>query len=55
MAEVEGLGELKTVLGADSSLEIGRITELAQHRRNGPAVLFDEIRRARGAASLPTA
>lgn len=41
---VEALGELKTVLGADWNLEIGGITEYAQHRRNGPAVLFDEIR-----------
>jgi UbiD family decarboxylase len=40
---VEDLGELKTVLGADWNLEIGGITEYAQHRRNGPAVLFDEI------------
>ena len=43
IGEVEKLGELKTVLGADANLEIGGITELAQHRRNGPAVLFDDI------------
>lgn len=43
IAEVEKLGELKTVLGADAQLAIGAITECAQHRRNGPAVLFDDI------------
>lgn len=43
IAETDKLGELKTVHGADTNLEIGGITELAQHRRNGPAVLFDDI------------
>lgn len=43
ISEVADLGELKTVLGADSNLEVGAITEFAQHRRNGPAVLFDEM------------
>ena len=41
---VEELGELKVALGADWNLEVGGITEYAQHRRNGPAVLFDDIR-----------
>ncbi len=36
-------GELKHIRGAHWELEIGAITELAQHQENGPAVLFDEI------------
>ncbi len=40
----EALGEVKTVKGADWDIEIGAITELAQHRENGPAVLFDEVK-----------
>ncbi len=42
--EAEALGEVKTVKGADWDTEIGAITELAQHRENGPAVLFDEVK-----------
>jgi UbiD family decarboxylase len=38
------LGEVKTVKGADWNVEIGAITELAQHREDGPAVLFDEVK-----------
>ncbi|HEV8674277.1 MAG TPA: UbiD family decarboxylase [Methylomirabilota bacterium] len=40
----DALGEVKTVKGADWDIEIGAITELAQHRENGPAVLFDEVK-----------
>jgi UbiD family decarboxylase len=40
---VDDLGELRTVKGAHWDLEIGGITELAQHQINGPAVLFDDI------------
>src|ERR1051326_9166984 len=40
---VEDLGELRTVRGAHWDLEVGGITELAQHQINGPAVLFDDI------------
>ncbi len=36
-------GELKHIRGAQWDIEIGAITELAQHRENGPAVLFDEV------------
>jgi 4-hydroxy-3-polyprenylbenzoate decarboxylase len=42
--EVDRLGELKTVRGADWNLEVGGITEYAAHRRNGPAVLFDDVK-----------
>jgi UbiD family decarboxylase len=41
--EVERLGELRIARGADPHLEVGAITELAHHRVNGPAVLFDEL------------
>src|SRR5436853_7781856 len=41
--KVEDLGELRVASRAHWDLEIGGITELAQHRINGPAVLFDDI------------
>jgi UbiD family decarboxylase len=44
LREAEGLGEVRKVAGADWNIEIGAITELAQHRENGPAVLFDEVK-----------
>ena len=40
---VDDLGELRVARNAHWDLEIGGITELAQHRINGPAVLFDDI------------
>jgi 3-polyprenyl-4-hydroxybenzoate decarboxylase len=42
LQEVERLGNLKRVQGADPNLEIGIITEL-NCRRKGPALLFDGI------------
>ena len=44
LKDAEALGEVRRVTGADWNVEIGAITELAQHRENGPAVLFDEIK-----------
>ena len=44
LKDAEALGEVRKVTGADWDVEIGAITELAQHRENGPAVLFDEIK-----------
>jgi 4-hydroxy-3-polyprenylbenzoate decarboxylase len=42
LARADAIGELKTIHGADTSLEIGAITELTlQH--DGPALLFDRI------------
>jgi UbiD family decarboxylase len=41
--EVERVGELRVARGCDIDEEVGAVTELAQHRINGPAVLFDEI------------
>jgi UbiD family decarboxylase len=41
--QVDGLGELRTARGADPHLEIGAVTDMAQHRKDGPAVLFDDI------------
>ncbi|HWP35296.1 MAG TPA: UbiD family decarboxylase [Thermodesulfobacteriota bacterium] len=40
---VDRLGELRRINGARWEDEIGPITELAQHRENGPAVLFDAV------------
>ncbi|MFQ5684488.1 MAG: UbiD family decarboxylase [Candidatus Binatia bacterium] len=42
--KVEEMGELKTLKRCDWNLEIGAVTELAHHREDGPAVLFDEIK-----------
>ena len=44
IADVDALGELRFARGADLDLEIGAITDLAQHRRNGPAVMFEDIK-----------
>src|SRR5712692_8580666 len=41
--EAERLGEVRVARGVDAHLELGAVTELAHHRLNGPAVLFDEI------------
>src|SRR5438067_11845334 len=40
---VEGLGELRVARDVDPHLELGAVTELAHHRVNGPAVLFEAI------------
>ena len=44
MGQVDRIGELRLVRNADWNLEIGAITDLAQHQINGPAVLFDEVK-----------
>src|SRR3989304_2740976 len=41
--QVDALGELRRITGARWEDEIGPITELAQHREDGPCVLFDEV------------
>ena len=40
----EEMGELKTLKGCDWNLEIGAITEIAAHKEDGPAVLFEDIK-----------
>lgn len=43
--EVEGLGELTLINGADWDVEIGAITELGHHRgEKSKAILFDQIK-----------
>jgi UbiD family decarboxylase len=44
LAEVERLGELKAVDGADWNLELGAISELNVKRDAPPALLFDSIK-----------
>ncbi|HEY5896500.1 MAG TPA: UbiD family decarboxylase [Burkholderiales bacterium] len=44
LAEMEKLGELKTVRGADWNLELGAISELNVKKEKNPALLFDEIK-----------
>ncbi|HET7362838.1 MAG TPA: UbiD family decarboxylase [Burkholderiales bacterium] len=44
LAEVEGLGELRHVRGADWNLELGAISELNVKKDLPPALLFDEIK-----------
>jgi 4-hydroxy-3-polyprenylbenzoate decarboxylase len=41
--QVDRLGELRVARGANPDLEIGAITDLAQRRRDGPMVLFEDI------------
>ena len=43
IAQVEAMGALRHIRGADPFLEIGAITEVAAGRTEGPALLFDEI------------
>src|SRR3954465_15268069 len=43
LAEVERLGELRHVRGADWNLELGAISELNVKKDVPPALLFDEI------------
>ncbi|HLB28853.1 MAG TPA: UbiD family decarboxylase [Dehalococcoidia bacterium] len=43
LAEVEAMGELKTLQGIHWDLEIGAIAELIGHQREKPAILFDDI------------
>lgn len=44
LAQVERLGELRTIEGADWDLEIGGIADLVTEMGNSPAVLFDSIK-----------
>src|SRR5437764_1154452 len=44
LAEIEQLGELKHVRGADWNLELGAISELNVKKDLPPALLFDEIK-----------
>jgi len=43
--QVDKMGELKVIEGADWNLEIGGLSVLAsKHREDSPALLFDRIR-----------
>ena len=44
LAQVEKLGELREVRGADWDLELGAISELNVKKDAPPALLFDEIK-----------
>jgi len=44
LENVDKMGELRILKGADWNLEIGAIRELVDKRKNGPALLFDEIK-----------
>jgi UbiD family decarboxylase len=41
--EVESVGELKKIVGADKGKEIGGFVDIYQRRTGNPALLFDEI------------
>lgn len=43
LAQVEALGELKRVEGANCEEDIGAITELGSHAKVAPAFLFDKV------------
>ena len=56
--EVDQLGELKHVRGADWNLELGAISELNVKKDLPPALLFDEIKgypKGFRVLSIPTA
>ena len=43
--QVQAMGELKVIEGADWNLEIGALSVLAsKHKENSPALLFDRIK-----------
>lgn len=44
LKKVEAIGELKIIDGADWNQEIGAITELNTKRKNGSALIFDNIK-----------
>src|SRR3954464_7677087 len=44
LAQVEALGELRHVRGADAHLELGAISELNVKKDVPPALLFDDIK-----------
>src|SRR4029077_20914968 len=44
LTQIDGLGALRCIAGADPHHEIGAITELAAGMADCPAVLFDHIR-----------
>jgi 4-hydroxy-3-polyprenylbenzoate decarboxylase len=53
--QVDKLGALRRIEGADTDFEIGGITEVAAGRPDGPALLFDGIKGfARGFRICPT-
>ncbi len=43
LRDIEALGELMEVRGADWNLELGAISELNVKKQKPPALLFDEI------------
>jgi 3-polyprenyl-4-hydroxybenzoate decarboxylase len=43
LAEVEALGELKVITGAEPKEEIGGLVDIFMRKMGGPAVLFDEV------------
>ena len=44
IAQVDGLGALRRIAGADPHYEIGAVTEVAAGMADCPAVLFDRIK-----------
>jgi 4-hydroxy-3-polyprenylbenzoate decarboxylase len=44
IAQVEGIGMLRHIKGADPDFEVGAITEVAAGKQEGPALLFDELK-----------
>ncbi len=43
LEQAKALGEIREVNGAHWDQEIGAVTDMVNCKRNGPAVLFDEI------------
>ena len=43
IAEIEKLGEMRVVEGATWQKDIGEITEMLDHTKDAPCVIFDNI------------
>src|SRR5215467_9196261 len=44
LKQAEGLGEVRTIEGADWDLEIGGVADIVTERGSSPAVLFDSVK-----------
>src|SRR4029079_14645193 len=44
LKQADGLGEIRTIEGADWDLEIGGVADIVNERGSSPAVLFDSVK-----------
>src|SRR5579859_6915600 len=43
LEEIDKLGQLRYIHGADTETEIGAATDVLQHSKQGPAAMFDQV------------